>query len=93
VIRRELLASTSTLHDGTTRHAHAAAGNVRSLSHRSSHRAQLHSRDVVVLQLAQGTLALRTHTRASTTFALSPPKLLGAEGRGLTPVACRAQAP
>jgi hypothetical protein len=56
-------------------------------------RAQLHSRDLVVLQLAQGTLALRTHTRASTTFALSPPKLLGAEGRGLTPVACRAQAP
>jgi hypothetical protein len=39
-----------------------------------------------------GAFALSSGSRASTAFALSPPKLLGAEGWGLTPVARRAQA-
>ena len=38
-------------------------------------------------------LALSAHMRSSRALALSTPKLLGAEGRGLTPVARRAQAP
>jgi hypothetical protein len=41
----------------------------------------------------RGSLALSADTRASTTFAFSTPKHFGAEGRGLTPVARRAQAP
>jgi hypothetical protein len=42
---------------------------------------------------SSGALALSAHMRSSTAPALSPPKLLGAEGRGLTPVARRAQVP